>query len=214
MISYNKLLSLLILLLFVLFTNTGVASTRRDITNTLEKPVVRGGIVYKHYCSLCHGERGDGNSQARKLYGELSLRISRKSMEYYTTILLDGGKSVNKSEYMPPWRDELSDEQINDVIAYLSIVSNDVKRGEVVFKTNCILCHGINADGNGRAASFYEPKPTNLLKSDKNTDYIKIIIGGGGESMGRSQAMPAWGTQLSTQEINDLADYIISISKK
>ena len=39
----------------------------------LQKPVVRGGIVFKSYCKLCHGERGDGMARAAKLYGDANL---------------------------------------------------------------------------------------------------------------------------------------------
>ena len=40
----------------------GGASTdsKAAVTAELEKPVVRGAIVFKNYCVLCHGYRGDG----------------------------------------------------------------------------------------------------------------------------------------------------------
>jgi mono/diheme cytochrome c family protein len=41
-------------------------------------------------------------------------------------------------------------------------------RGGLVFANYCVTCHGINADGNGRAARLYNPKPANLRISEKN----------------------------------------------
>ena len=115
---------------------------------------------------------------------------------------------------MPPWQDELSDEQIKDVVAYLGVVSNTAGRGEVVFKTNCVLCHGVKGDGKGRASVLFDPPPANLTKSDKNDEYKTMIITMGGAAMGRSPVMPVWGEQLSTQEINDVVAYLRTILVK
>lgn len=87
---------------------------------------------------------------------------------------------------------ELSEEQISDVIAYLALVGNPVRRGEVVFKTNCVLCHGVKGDGKGRASVLYDPPPANLTLSDKNDLYKEMIITNGGAAMGRSAVMPVW----------------------
>ncbi|HEC19088.1 MAG TPA: c-type cytochrome [Gammaproteobacteria bacterium] len=189
------------------------ADSRNSVQRELSKPVVRGGIVFKNYCGMCHGERADGVSRAAKLYGAERLRIKPSAADYYIKIIRGGGKAVGKSEFMPPWNDELSNEQINDVVAYLGIVTDSVRRGEVVFKTNCILCHGIKADGKGRAARLYNPPPADLTKSDKNDDYKTMIITYGGKAMGRSEVMPVWGEQLSTQEIADVVAYLRTILK-
>lgn len=181
---------------------------RKTIDATIHKPVVRGGIVFKSYCALCHGERADGDGRASGLYPNMKTRITPQSEKYYRTVILGGGTAGGMSEYMPPWRDELSKEQINDVLAYLKIVTNPVTRGEVVFKTNCILCHGIKGDGKGRAAKLYNPPPADLTHSDKNTDYKVMIVTYGGGAMGRSEVMPVWGEQLSAQEISDVVAYI------
>ena len=190
------------------------ADNRSAIKAELSKPVVRGGIVFKNYCTLCHGERADGMARAAKLYGVANLNIGPAKSDYYFKIIRGGGSAVGKSEFMPPWEHELSKEQINDVVAYLNIVTNIAKRGEVVFKTNCILCHGIKANGKGRAAKLYNPPPANLTKSDKNDDYKTMIITYGGQAMGRSEFMPPWGEQLSIQEIADVVAYLRTVLKK
>ena len=181
---------------------------RKTIDETIHKPVIRGGIVFKNYCALCHGERADGNGRASGLYPNMRTRITPQSEKYYQTVILNGGTAGGLSEYMPPWKDELSPEQVTDVLAYLKIVTNAVTRGEVVFKTNCILCHGLKGDGKGRAAKLYNPPPADLTHSDKNTDYKTMIVTYGGAAMGRSEVMPVWGEQLSEQEIDDVVAYI------
>ena len=43
-------------------------------------------------------------------------------------IVRGGGKSMGRSEYMPPWGEELTDEQIDDVTTYLQSINDRVTR--------------------------------------------------------------------------------------
>ncbi len=174
--------------------------------------VQRGGLVYKAYCVLCHGAQGKGGSRMTKLHGDLQLEITKQSPEYYETVIRGGGEAVGQSEFMPTWGDELTDEQVNDVVAYLSLLNDPIRRGDVVFKTNCILCHGIKGDGKGRAAVLFDPPPADLTRSEKNDDYKRMIITLGGAAMGRSSVMPQWGLELDKNEIDDVVDYLRTIS--
>lgn len=181
------------------------------LTKARNNPAIRGGIVFRTYCILCHGERGDGMSRGAKLYGASVLSLKPSSREYTEKIVRFGGKGVGQSDFMPSWQEELSEEQIGDVIEYLSMVKDQVSRGGVVFKTNCILCHGIKGDGKGRASVLFNPPPANLTLSDKNDEYKKMIITLGGKAMGRSEVMPIWGEQISEQQIDDVVAYLRTI---
>lgn len=176
------------------------------------KSLIRGAIVYKAYCVVCHGEMGDGLARATKLYSANQLRIKNDlSVDELQKIIRLGGAAVGRSPYMPPWQDELSEEQTSDIVAYLAVVGEQESRGKVVYQTNCILCHGPNHDGKGRAAVFYDPKPSNLLVSDKSHAYKLSIINMGSEAMGRSPIMPPWRLQLSEREVEDVAYYLETI---
>ena len=85
-------------------------------------------------------------------------------------------------------------------------------RGGLVFANYCVTCHGINADGNGRAARLYNPKPANLRASDKNDAYFGLIIRMGGAALGRSEFMPTWDAELTNEQIGDLVVYLRSIN--
>jgi len=186
--------------------------THEAVDKELSKPLIRGGIVFKNYCVVCHGERGDGVARAAKLYNGLNLSIRPRPSAYYEKIIRKGGEAVAASPSMPPWQDELSDEQIGDVIVFLTVLGDPVRRGEVIFKTNCVLCHGLRADGKGRAAKLYDPPPADLTRSDKKDEYREKIIRFGGEAIGRSSAMPAWGERLTDSEIKDLISYLHTVS--
>lgn len=87
-------------------------------------------------------------------------------------------------------------------------------RGGLVYGNYCVTCHGMNADGNGRAARLYTPRPANLRMSDKNDQYLSLIIRKGGAMAGRSQFMPAWDAELTEEQIADLVVYLRSINVK
>lgn len=87
-----------------------------------------------------------------------------------------------------------------------------VFRGGLVFANYCVTCHGINADGNGRAARLYNPRPANLRASDKNDAYFALIIRKGGATLGRSEFMPTWEAELTNEQIGDLVAYLRSIN--
>jgi mono/diheme cytochrome c family protein len=85
-------------------------------------------------------------------------------------------------------------------------------RGGLVFANYCVTCHGINADGNGRAARLYNPKPANLRMSDKNDAYFGLIVRKGGAALARSEFMPAWEAELTNEQVGDLVAYLRSIN--
>ena len=89
-----------------------------------------------------------------------------------------------------------------------------VFRGSLVFFNYCVTCHGPNADGNGRAARLYDPRPANLRASDKNAEYMRLMIRRGGKGMGRSEFMPPWGEELTDEQIGDVVGYLQSINAR
>lgn len=92
---------------------------------------VRGSIVFRTYCMLCHGRYGDGKGRAARNYNPppANLVISKVSDEYKEQIIRNGGAAMGRSPFMPPWGQELTDEQIHDVIAYLRVI-NATKDGK------------------------------------------------------------------------------------
>jgi mono/diheme cytochrome c family protein len=89
-----------------------------------------------------------------------------------------------------------------------------VFRGSVVFFNYCVTCHGPNADGKGRAARLYDPPPANLRNSDKNPEYVRLIVRMGGKALARSEFMPPWGQELTEEQIGDVTAYLQSINTR
>jgi mono/diheme cytochrome c family protein len=83
-----------------------------------------------------------------------------------------------------------------------------VTRGSQVFRHYCVLCHGAEGDGRGRAAKRYTPPPANLVASPYPDEYKELIIRKGGQAIGRSPFMPPWGDELSEEQLRDLIAYL------
>ena len=187
--------------LFLIFalpaTSSFAIDSAKDLRAARSSPIAQGAVVYKDNCVACHGEAGQAADQS------VSLNKINKQL---TLEKIKNGNDQNHA-----FLDKLSEDQIDQVAYYVSVIDDAVKRGEGVFMGKCTLCHGVKGDGTGRASAMHNPPPANLTISDKNDDYKRLIITYGGEYMGRNPAMPVWGTELSKQQIEDVIKYTNSI---
>jgi len=85
----------------------------------------RGNELYRQNCSQCHGLEGTGKGinaphleVAPRNHTDYDEMIARTDDELFKAIS-EGGQAVNKSVLMPNWGKSLSEEEINDLIAYL-----------------------------------------------------------------------------------------------
>jgi mono/diheme cytochrome c family protein len=93
----------------------------RKFKDSPEASVIRGKIVYQTYCVLCHGVSGQGDGRAAKIHTPkpANLVLSRVPPDYLSLIIRKGGEAMGRSKAMPPWGDQLTDEQIRDLINHL-----------------------------------------------------------------------------------------------
>ena len=86
--------------------------------------VERGKVVYKEYCSQCHGAEGRGDGPAAsglspKPAVHANIPFEKLPMEYLYNVIYHGGRSVGKSTSMPYWGLTIGQQGVADVIAYL-----------------------------------------------------------------------------------------------
>lgn len=81
-----------------------------------------GNSVFHTYCVRCHGDEARGCGPAAHLYRPrpANLTASTRSPEYKARIISGGGKSMGRSPFMPPWGQQLSHDDIADVVAFLA----------------------------------------------------------------------------------------------
>lgn len=94
--------------------------------------------------------------------------------------------------------------------------SDKIRRGKVVYQTNCATCHGSNGEStpgwrNKGPNGKYPPPPLNGSAHTwhHSTETLeKMIREGSPPGMG---GMPAWENKLTTQEIDDVIVWITSL---
>jgi mono/diheme cytochrome c family protein len=93
----------------------------RQFKDTLEASVIRGRIVYQNYCVLCHGKEGKGDGRAARLHSPppFNLTVSAAPRDYIAKVVRKGGEAMGRGKGMPPWEDQLTDEQISDTLNFL-----------------------------------------------------------------------------------------------
>lgn len=98
------------------------------------------------------------------------------------------------------------------VVRYLKGTQDAAEiRGRLAFQNYCVLCHGPEGRGDGRAAKLHTPRPFDLTRSTAPRYYIAEMVRKGGEAMGRGKGMPPWGEQLTDEQINDVLSYLFTL---
>lgn len=93
----------------------------RHFKDTLEASIIRGNLVYQNYCALCHGKEGKGDGRAARLHTPppFNLTLSGAPRDYIAQVVRKGGEAMGRGKGMPPWGEQLTDEQTNDVLNFL-----------------------------------------------------------------------------------------------
>jgi mono/diheme cytochrome c family protein len=95
--------------------------------------VSRGNAVYRQHCAVCHGPEGKGppgdwrvrGSDGR--YPPPPLDDTAHAWHHPTQVLHEAVRHGIPNTNMPAWGDKLSDQEIEDVVAYIkSLWSDDV----------------------------------------------------------------------------------------
>jgi mono/diheme cytochrome c family protein len=192
--------------------------------------------IYHQYCSVCHGDHGDGRSRARQglvppprdfTTPGLTQDLSRKQM-------IDSVLNGRAGTAMAGWRTRLSRQQAEAVVDYVrntfmsgtaAAAANAPPRnsdarpnagrprgnfaaGKKLYAANCTPCHGIDGDGKGPRAYFIFPKPRDFTAESARLalDPARLFVAVRDGVTGRE--MPAWGKVLSDQQIADVGAYV------
>lgn len=203
-----------------------------------EQQLQLGATVYQQRCVLCHGDHGMGEGLLPIVLAEYPATnlfkkkyvINIKDIDKLREVIAQGSILEGISEYMPPWKDELTWNELESVVHFTLFLYQSPKKaykyilkaadksvsakyvGQKIFVTRCAMCHGRHGEGNGRLAKVIRtPPPFNLTKSTASSGYLQQIIIKGGAAMKRSKHMPPWGQELTSAEINSVVVYILKL---
>ena len=86
--------------------------------------VERGTVLYKEYCSQCHGAAGQGDGPAAsglepKPAIHANIPFEKIPIDYLYNVINHGGAAMGKSPNMPYWGLTIGQQGVADVMAYL-----------------------------------------------------------------------------------------------
>ncbi|MBI3299793.1 MAG: cytochrome c [Elusimicrobia bacterium] len=197
-------------------------------------PVARGQAMFASYdCKKCHMVDGDGGT----LGPDLTLVGFRKSPEFLDVWLRNPG-AWKADVSMPNFH--FADGVRSDLVAYLAtlqgqaylegarpwdhadLAGDPVKRGEEIYeRVGCVTCHNKRGKGgypNINAVGGRIPTLTAVAEGYSKDELVKKISDGV-RHPGKADAagadpllyMPAWGEKLKKDELEAVADYLISL---
>lgn len=172
--------------------------------------------LYHDYCSVCHGDKGDGKSRAA---GSMNppprdLTSAQAGIDLTRERMIKSIAEGRPGTAMAAWNNQLSSEQIAALADYIRnnlmapVYTSDADEGRRIYAEYCSVCHGDKGDGRSRAAGSFFPPPrdftTEEAKEKLNRDRMIFSV-----SYGRANtAMAGWETQLSKEQIEQVVDYV------
>lgn len=89
--------------------------------------------------------------------------------------------------------------------------------GPSIYASHCSPCHGAAGKGDGPASAALNPKPRDHTDGSYmnalSYEHLFTVIKKGGASVKRSSLMPAWGGQLSDEEIRKLIAHVRTLAR-
>ena len=184
-----------------------------------------GKTIYHNFCSVCHGDKGDGQSRARNglnppprnyTSSEAAIELSRDRM----IASVSGGRPGTA---MIAWGTELTGPEIEGVVDYIRTsfmrIGNQsaatrakpsaallASPGGVLYIQACAMCHG--ETGARQTVGNMNPPPRDFTSTAVITELNRKRMIASITNGRPNTAMRAFGERFSKAEIESLADFI------
>jgi len=93
----------------------------------------------------------------------------------------------------------------------------NLANGKAKYQEHCASCHGTEGKGDGPDAKDLTPKPRNHTDGNAmnrlRDNYLFTVIKSGGQTVGKSDQMPGWGSILTDQDITDTIAFIRTLAR-
>lgn len=201
-------------LLYVLVHNPSMAA------DSVDDETAR---LYAETCSVCHGEKGDGQSHAsaglKPPPRDFTTPSAKQQLtrEYMVEVIRHGKPGTA----MAGFASQLSDEQIGKLADYIrgrfmrdtvstgvGIVGESGSTGQTIYALTCSVCHGEDGSGALWGRTSLNPPPVNFRVQDRIRDLPRERMIHSVTNGRPGTAMTAYETQLSAEEIASVVDYI------
>lgn len=175
-----------------------------------------GAELYREYCSVCHGDQGDGRSRARgsMVPPPRDFTSPEAAMELVRERMIASVTEGRPGTAMAAWKTQLSEAQIASVVDYIRdtlmrpVATADAGAGRRLYAENCSVCHGDDGRGARWTLTNLIPPPRNFTLPGTaealSRDYMLRVV-----TYGKADtAMPGFGPQLDDGAIETVVDYV------
>lgn len=170
---------------------------------------IRPDLIYHNYCSVCHGDRGDGKSRARNSLNpppaDFTSEQARTAFSRERMILaLNHGRPGTA---MTAWTAQLSQKEIEAVVDYIRGTmmapepGSPIAKGRALYGHHCIACHGDRGQGIASSPSHPAPRP---FSSDAERSAMLAAV-----AQGRFGTLKhEFAGRLKPDEMENTVDYV------
>ena len=181
---------------------------------------VRPDALYQRNCAACHGEKGDGNSIARKALAkeprDFTTDKARQALprEYMIAIVRDGEHEAP----MVGRKSRLSQAEIEAIVDFIRAAfmppapGSPLARGREIYVATCAGCHGERGQGAPISQHNSLSLPLSLTRASATLTRQQVIAAIGRDEHAKRQGNTLAGVaaQLSASDIDAVADYVRS----
>jgi len=198
-----------------------------SIVPDIQASPAQGKVLYTKYCAFCHGKVGQGRTpMARvlqpppRIFADPVAMARLNDNDLYRAI-----KQGKSGTAMPVWGRLLTESQIRDVMQYVKSLKQplpagmtqtdfDIRVGERIYRQYCIVCHGMQGNGQthiGRVLTRHPRDFTNVEKMAhlSNRQMVEAIRNGKPKT-----AMVAWKNILNSEDVRRVILFIRQISQR
>jgi mono/diheme cytochrome c family protein len=172
--------------------------------------------LYHNYCSVCHGDRGDGQSRASNSMRPppRDFTTPQSVQELTRDRMIASVKGGVPGTAMVSWKTQLNDAQIAQVVDYVrdtfmrASVANDASRGRRIYARTCSVCHGELGSGSMWASANLRPPPRDFSSEQTRmtlTREAMLVAVAAGRP---GTAMAGYSSKLSQDDMNAVVDFI------
>ncbi len=179
-----------------------------------------GAALYQKHCAVCHGERGDGRTRARRGLDPppRDFTTARAREELSRERMIASVTHGRPGTAMMPFAGRLSAAEIEAVVDYIHQafmqgapnrgLPPHLARGERIYTRHCAVCHGDRGSGALWTRSSLNPPPRDFTTARAREELSRERMIASVTHGRPGTAMMPFGGRLSEADIEAVVDYI------
>ncbi len=186
--------------------------------------VTNGEEIYRNYCTVCHGDNGDGMTRVRRGLNppprDFTTRLAKA--ELTRERMISSVSNGRPGTAMMSFSSRLTPVEIEQVVGFVRdafMVADDVQLdaamvtaelGKNIYTSNCAVCHGDDGNGAMWTKTSLNPPPRDFTTLQAIEDLSRERMVSSVTHGRPGTAMMSFATRLSRQEIEAVVDYVRS----